>query len=329
MRLAGSLLPLVLLLAWNLPSTVNAQVVGETYVMPGSPTMMDSPVLPYSDMGATSGCTSCSQHRGPIRGMMHNRLCTRCQRRGCCGTCQTAAPCPTCVTAPAIVQPSLVPSLTYRDVPQTMMRREAYAEQVPVTSYKTVAMDEGSFQKVWVPRVVQKQVPVTAYQQQIKYRDVPYTVMQKVPQVQYTPTYTTAVSTGCNTCNQGLFSSPAYSTTMLNPYSSTTPDYSTVQGIQQYPYAPQTTSTPQSQAIPEIGNLNVPVPMADPHVAVPQTTALDHDHEDWQVIRKSNPTAQTAANYDGGITSSASGKFTGVKSSSSVQARSSTDAITR
>lgn len=36
--------------------------------------------------------------------------------------------------------------------------------QVPVTTYRTVTVDQGSYQRVWVPRLVTQRVPQTTYQ---------------------------------------------------------------------------------------------------------------------------------------------------------------------
>ncbi len=73
--------------------------------------------------------------------------------------------------------------VTYRDVPQTEYRQEAYWETVPVTTYESVTVDEGMYQTVWVPKLVTKQIPKTIQQKQLAYRTVPYQVTRRVPQV--------------------------------------------------------------------------------------------------------------------------------------------------
>lgn len=73
---------------------------------------------------------------------------------------------------------------TYRPVTTTQIRREAFTVDVPVTTHKQVTVDEGGYQMVWVPKVVTKTVAQTQLQKQVQYRDVPYQVVQNVPQVQ-------------------------------------------------------------------------------------------------------------------------------------------------
>ena len=58
--------------------------------------------------------------------------------------------------------------LTYRDVPTVQVRREAYVENVPVTTYQQVT------ETVYVPQQVTKVVPQTTLQAQTRYRDVAY-----------------------------------------------------------------------------------------------------------------------------------------------------------
>ncbi len=104
-----------------------------------------------------------------------------------------------------VTQTTLEPRqvVQYETVPQIQYQRQAYTETVPVTNYKTVTVDKGSYQLVWVPRPVQVQVPYTTYTQQTRYRDVAVQVNQQVartytqfvPQqtVQYVPQTQVAV----------------------------------------------------------------------------------------------------------------------------------------
>lgn len=152
--------------------------------------------------------------------------CHHCQHR--CQTCQVN-PCACSRPAPApqvTVQPQVqmvpqtvtVPQVSYRDVTRTEYRTQAETQTVPVTTYQTVSVDEGSWQQVWVPRIVQKQVPQVTYQQQVSYRQVPYQVTQRVPQVSY-QTQTTMVprvgqvaQSTCNVCGtHGMAAAPIYS----------------------------------------------------------------------------------------------------------------------
>ncbi len=74
--------------------------------------------------------------------------------------------------------------VTYKDVPQTVYQRQAYVENVPMTTYRTVTVDQGSYQMVWVPKLVQKQIPQTVYVPQTRYRDVAVQVNRRIAQVQ-------------------------------------------------------------------------------------------------------------------------------------------------
>ncbi|MBX3443771.1 MAG: hypothetical protein KF774_15285 [Planctomyces sp.] len=82
-----------------------------------------------------------------------------------------------------MVETCLVPQTctTWRDVPQTCFRQEPVVQNVPVTCFRQVTVDEGCWQQVWVPRMVTKSVPQTTIQQQVSYRTVPVTTMQRVP----------------------------------------------------------------------------------------------------------------------------------------------------
>jgi hypothetical protein len=91
---------------------------------------------------------------GPVLSMagMFDSCCVKCRkvRMKCC--------CPRFCPPPMPVQPSY--------------RLEPVTEQVPVTTYDTVCVDEGSYTQVWVPKVVAKQVPRTVMQTRVSYRRV-------------------------------------------------------------------------------------------------------------------------------------------------------------
>lgn len=131
--------------------------------------------------------------------------CRSCQVNPC--RCQTTRAIP--VQTQFTPQVQTTPVVTYCDVARTEYRLQAQRVTVPVTVQQTVTVDEGGWQKIWVPKLVSKQVPTTAYQQQIVYRQVPYQVTQRVPQVSYqtttrmVPQYTRSVVSGCNTCGTG------------------------------------------------------------------------------------------------------------------------------
>ncbi len=115
----------------------------------------------------------------------------------CCVTCgQTNCGCGAAYCPPALppvtqtyVQPVISTQyrqqqqISYRDVPQTEYRQEAYYQSVPVTTYENVTVDEGGYQQVWVPKLVNKTVAKQGYQSQLSYRSVPYQVTRRVPEV--------------------------------------------------------------------------------------------------------------------------------------------------
>ena len=51
---------------------------------------------------------------------------------------------------------------------------------VPVTTYKQVTVDEGCWQRVWVPKMVTKQIQCTQYQKQTSYVKTPIQVRKRV-----------------------------------------------------------------------------------------------------------------------------------------------------
>lgn len=109
------------------------------------------------------------------------------------GNCPLNSNCPTgncplnySACAPRqVVQTEYVPrkELFYRDVTETRYRNENYTENVPVTRYEQVTVDEGSWKQVWVPKLVTKTVPRTDYVCQTRTRQVPETVTRRVPEV--------------------------------------------------------------------------------------------------------------------------------------------------
>ena len=170
-----------------------------------------------------------------------------------CGICH---PCQTCHVNPCRCQAAVVPQVqatpvvSYRDVTRTEYRLQAETQTVPVTTHQTVTVDEGGWQKVWVPRLVSKQVPQTVYQQQIVYKQVPYQITQRIPQVSWQatpralPRVTGGTIAGCNTCG---------APTTWNPYG-----YSGVVGAAPVITGP-TTGSPVTLSPPIIGGpLTVP-----------------------------------------------------------------------
>jgi hypothetical protein len=156
-----------------------------------------------------------------------------------------------------VLQTQLQPQqfVTYRDVASTQYRQEQIATQVPVTTMQQVTRDEGSYQMVWVPRMVTHQVPTTTYQTQIGYRTVPYQVTQRVAQVetrmvpqqtvQYIPRTTVSAMVGCNTCpsaaiyQQALMPGWGYGVALPAQTAAAPPGAPPVQSTTQQPVVPE------------------------------------------------------------------------------------------
>lgn len=184
-------------------------------------------------------------------------------------------PCSTCQVRPCSCAPQVsyrpqieqVPQVSYRDVTRTEYRLQAEAKQVPVTRYRNVTVDQGAWHKIWVPKVVTKQVPETVYETRTSYRQVPYQVTQRVPQTTYTTRTTMVpaqapVATGCNTCAP----TTAWSS---------------------YPAAPVTASPIYSPyyAAPTIATLpSSPVITSQP--AAPRTAAADPAYADLKPLKR-------------------------------------------
>ena len=102
-----------------------------------------------------------------------------------CSTCQRPVNHCNCQSHQPVVETQMVPQqvTTFRSEVVTQYRTEAVTQTVPVTTYRDVVVDEGSYQTVYVPKQVTKRIPQVSYQQQVGYRSVPYQVTRQVPQV--------------------------------------------------------------------------------------------------------------------------------------------------
>lgn len=229
-------------------------------------------------LGGAMAVVPCSTQAQVCRRPFHGR----------CETCQMAQAQCSCAVSRPVVQTQLQARqvTTYQDVVETHVRNETVVQNVPVTSYKQVTVDEGGYQMVWVPKPVTKQVAETVIQQQASTRAVPYQVTRRVPQIStqlvpvqtvqhvteaapmmtYAPVHVQAMSTGCNKCNSG------FAATALAPQY-IVPQYNTAIAptIQ---YAP---STATIQTLPAI-----PVPV--PQTARGPLPAPANSTEQWQTI---------------------------------------------
>ncbi len=268
------------------------------------------------------GCNNCANH------------CTRCHVSPC--SCTPVAPPPvivpqTVMHTQTIMEPRsvTVPQTTYRDVVRTEYRAQTEIQQVPSTRYRTVAVDEGGWQQVWVSKVVQKTVPETVMEQRAVCKTVPYQYTQRVPETTYVTQTTmvprvvqTPVST-CDPCRTGSVGSPvlgwnSYPAPTSTPYTAAAmPTYSN--------YPPMVSSLPSSsyggytstlgrESEPLRSAINQPfdAPTSGP---VPDPKFLDTPRpvaEGWSSV----PTASSVSSQPTRV-SSASGRFVPVPAGSS------------
>lgn len=117
----------------------------------------------------------------PASAQFFSRGCNKCQQPANRCNCQ---PQPT-VIQQQVIETEMVPQqvTTYRNEVVTQYRQEAVTQNVPVTTYRDVVVDEGGYQTVYVPKQVTKRIPQVSYQQQVAYRQVPVQMTRQVPQV--------------------------------------------------------------------------------------------------------------------------------------------------
>ena len=156
------------------------------------------------------------------------------------------------------------PMMSYLEVPKTIMHQQAVQVQVPTTTYQQVTVDEGGYQQVWVPRMVTKNVAQTVMQTQVQYRQVPQTVIERVPQVS----------------TQWIPQQPQIGSV-----------YSPSMAYGAYPIATPTTVTPVPEYNPAPLN-PVPSPMSNsatvPRAFTPQTSQI----QEWQQVRQRQTTIE-------------------------------------
>ncbi len=222
--------------------------------------------------------------------------------RGCCETCEMPQANCSCTQTRPVVQTQLRAQqvTTYRDVTETHVRNETVVQNVPVTTFKQVTVDEGAYQMVWVPKPVTKQVAQTVIQQQAQTRAVPYQVTRRVPQLttQLVPVQTVhhvtetipmttwapppisfQAASSCNACDAPF-------STAFAPQYPVAPQFGTA-FVQPAPYVPATASIPTMPAI------SVPLPQT----ALAPLPAPENSTEQWQTI-PSRPSAGSNRGYD-------------------------------
>lgn len=275
-------------------------------------------------LAVVSGLIPMALTESTASAQLFGRRCRQCGNSGhsghCghqCNSCQRPVAQCQCTAQQPVVETQMVPQQTtvLRNEVVTQYRQEAVTQNVPVTTYRNVVVDEGGYQMVYVPKPVAKQVPQVTYQQQVAYRTVPFQVTRQVPQVvtqmvpqqivrQQTYSYQTAqvapITAPCGSCGGVAYgTAPIYSgVPMLGQSYYTTPSMAS-------PFIsnPVTMLTPTTTAA-------APIPMhgeADSHAnPVPDPKFLESPgaaRESWTTIGTRQGSRSETSNYDDSRTS--------------------------
>lgn len=228
------------------------------------------------------------------------------------------------------------PKICYQDIICTEYRMVPQTRTVPVTTYQQVTVDEGCWQRVWVPRMVTKQIPRTQYRQETSYVRSPYQVRRRVPVMAPQPSCPGCLGTQPSIMNSTPSLQPHIvpSTPSTTPAPLTvpnpTPMSSTSLDMGAYP-----TLTPTLAARPTAvwgGNTSPSSvsagPVLPPNPAVLQIPQAAQANSEWQVIQSQNSylktqttvTPQTAAydDYSSRPSATAKGAFVPAPSAATV-----------
>ncbi len=222
-------------------------------------------------------------------------------RHACCATCRQSRPRCGCTTFKPVVSTTYRTErqVTYRDEARTEYRREAYTERIPVTRTDNVVVDEGGYQMVWVPKRVTRSVARTEWQNRVSYRDVPYQVTHRVPQVstklvpqqtvRYVPQTVRTVMTAprCNTCLP-----TAWNTHLHTAYSGYPSPYATATLPRRQAARPLVAPNPPRE---ETSQGTGPLPPSPVHLETPE---LADDSGDWVTIRSKDSRNRTTSDDD-------------------------------
>jgi len=244
-----------------------------------------------------------------------NRLAKRFFRR--------CAPVTSC--CPGVCTPP-PPQICYQDIICTEYRMVPQVQSVPVTTFQQVTVDEGCWQRVWVPRMVTKQIPRTEYRQQTSYVRTPIQVKRRV-QVMSAPQPT------CTDC-MGAQPSMMSPSPMMQPYvvpstpstvPTPSPMSSTSLDMGAYPtLAPLVSAQPAGSwdggtSGPSFASMGGPaMPPSPAMLQMPQVQA----NSEWQTIPSQNGYLKTQTAYDdsstGATTTTARGAFVPAPSAATV-----------
>lgn len=184
------------------------------------------------------------------------------------------------------------PRVCYQDIICTEYRMVPQTRTVPVTTYQNVTVDEGCWQRVWVPRMVTKQVPRTEYRQQTTYVRSPYQVRRRVPVMAPQPSCPSCIGAQPSIINSTPTPQPYVvpSTPSTTPAPLTVPQpspmSSTSLDLGAYPtlapsVAAQPTSSWGASSGPSLASSGPSLPPNPAALQLPQTQSAS----DWQVIQ--------------------------------------------
>ncbi|QDV49001.1 hypothetical protein [Gimesia fumaroli] len=224
------------------------------------------------------------------------------------------------------------PRICYQDVICTEYRMIPQTRNVPVTTYKQVTVDEGCWQRVWVPKMVTKQIPQTCYRRETTYVRQPYQVRKRVPVMSSPST--------CTDCMNGTPSmlSPSIVPSTPTPVPSTvptpTPMSSTSLDMGAYPtLAPTVGAYPTVPAYPTVaaqpavswgGTTSGPALASSGPAFSTSPTLLQvpelQSNSEWQTIPSQNSYLKTQSAYDDSAsrTANAKGAFVPAPSAATV-----------
>ncbi|QDT25659.1 hypothetical protein [Gimesia panareensis] len=242
------------------------------------------------------GCNSCYY---PQHGRCGHR-CKKLARRYFRRCAPVTSCCPGVCTPPP-------PRICYQDIICTEYRMVPQTRNVPVTTYRQVTVDEGCWQRVWVPKMVTKQIPQTCYRRETTYVRQPYQVRKRVPVM--------APQSTCTDCmNNGLPSMISPSPTIIPSTPSTpsptpmtvptpTPMSSTSLDLGAYPtLAPTVAAQPAvswgtgaTTSYASTASVGPALPPSPAMLQVPQLQT--NANSSWQTIPSLNATPATTA-YD-------------------------------
>ncbi|QDT99417.1 hypothetical protein [Gimesia aquarii] len=228
------------------------------------------------------------------------------------------------------------PKICYQDIICTEYRMVPQTRTVPVTTYQQVTVDEGCWQRVWVPRMVTKQIPRTEYRRETSYVRTPYQVRRRVPVMSPQPSCPGCLGTQPSIMNstptlqpQIVPSTPSTTPAPLTvpnptPMSSTSLDLGTTPTL-----APTLAARPTAVWGGSPNPVSVSAgPALPPNPAVLQIPQAAQANSEWQVIQSQNAylktqstvTPQTAAydEYSPRPSASAKGAFVPAPSAATV-----------